>query len=577
MAPDEIPPVIDRALKRMNSGRQKSVRAVFGIHGLVLLVCVAAGVYCWSVWPTYSGDDCFIAYRYAYNIWHHHQYVFNLGERVLATTSPLYTLILAGVQLFSQNLSAVSNGISFICGAIAGWFLFLVLKKDNIAVGFFCAISFPFILFGVGLETGLLMLLLCVSLFLFSVERYLLCGVILGLAFLTRQDSAVFILCMAIMFWLKTRRLPWREFVVFLCIILPWFVFSYGYFGTVFPSSLDAKGGHASFIQYLYNGLSYLAGYCDRYNFGMLSFLSERVAGLVSPNEVYRGYLFKGLLVMLYLPVMVLGFVYYLRNAKAHGHIGLVFYGYPTAMVVALSLIGPPPGHRWHLTAAVNFALVGQLIMVTSPFLGVKKEKTKSGWAKKWRGICGSVALVLYLGYFSWMNMVSFSNFAKNADTEPWLGARHESYYRIGRFLGENAKNGDKVFSLEVGTIGYYSKKTMIDGAGLISPGYDKYWRKRCWLKGIEREFPEYIVAGERSIPYYSPVFSHENEFGKHVVYKKAPDLPQNKYPFQELERECCESGLERQADYRDAKRETEEGRGLLEKLMTQVMEKHRQ
>jgi hypothetical protein len=561
----------------MTSQLRKGIGGPSVLEGLVLLVSVAAGVFCYSVWPRYSGDDCFIAYRYAYNIWHHHQYVFNLGERVLATTSPLYTLILAGVQPFSQNLSAVSNGISFICGAVAGWFLFLVLKKDNIAVGLFCAVCFPFVLFNIGLETNFLMLLFCISFYLFTRERYLLCSGILGLAFLTRQDSAIFILCMAIMYCAKERKVAWRELLVFLCVITPWFVFSYVYFGTLFPSSLDAKGGHASFIQYLYNGLSYLARYCDRYNFHVLSLLSEDICRILAPNSANATYVSNGLLVMMYLPVMVLGFLYYLRNAKAHGHIGLVFYGYPTAMVVALSLIGPPPGHRWHLTAAVNFALVGQLIMVTSPFLRVAKEITKNGWTKKWLGICGRVALVFYLGYFSWMNMASFNNFAKNADREPWLGARHESYYRIGRFLGECAAETDKVFALEVGTIGYYSKKTMIDGAGLISPDYDKYWRERCWLKGLKREFPEYIVADEMTIPYYVPVFSHENEFGKHVVYKKAPDLPQDKYPFEELERECCESGLERRADHGDGNGEKEKGRGLLEELMTGVLEKYRQ
>ena len=39
-------------------------------------------------------DDAFITFRYATNLVDHGQFVFNPGENVLATTTPLYALLL---------------------------------------------------------------------------------------------------------------------------------------------------------------------------------------------------------------------------------------------------------------------------------------------------------------------------------------------------------------------------------------------------------------------------------------------------------------------------------------------------
>ena len=108
----------------------------------------------------------------------------------------------------------------------------------------------------------------------------------------------------------------------------------------------------------------------------------------------------------------------------------------------------------------------------------------------------------------------------------------------------------ESIFALEVGTLGYYSRKRMIDGAGLISPGYDVYHRRGCWLMGIEKELPDYIVAQDMAIPYYEPVFSFENNFGKKVVYKRAKHLPEDNYPFSELQQNWNKWEVEYQKSY---------------------------
>ena len=48
-----------------------------------------------------ANDDAFITYRYARNIASGQGFVFNPGERLLGTTTPLYTLSLVPVALLA--------------------------------------------------------------------------------------------------------------------------------------------------------------------------------------------------------------------------------------------------------------------------------------------------------------------------------------------------------------------------------------------------------------------------------------------------------------------------------------------
>lgn len=504
---------------------------------------MSLGILSFSGHLPYSGDDCYIIYHYAYNLYAHKQFVFNLGERILGTTTPLYTLILAGLQVFSDKLPQMSHLISFLSSSLAGFLIFLIFRTRNPVLGLFCIVCFPFILLDIGLETNFLIFLFTLSLYLFDKERYLMCAATLALCFLTRQDSAIFIACMILVYGFKERKLPQREFLVFIMIVAPWFIFSYLYFGSVFPGTLQAKRGHATFIQYFFDAFFYLATYCDRYNFYLLSFLGKKLTYLLSPGPSYSKYIFKGSLVVLYLHVVLLGLWHSIRNRKKDNFITLIFYIYPIPMILALSAIGPPPEHLWHLTSAVNFALIGQLnLLIVGASYAMRYWRSSS---LRLRALSAFTAIVmlLYLFHFVSANIQQFYKSAERADQTFWFGARFHNYHEIALFLKDHVLDNETVFALEVGTLAYYCKKRMIDGAGLMSPGYDQYHKRGCWLMGIEKEFPDYIVAQEISIPYYEPVFSFKNSFGKKVVYKKSKDLPEDDYPFAELMENCTKAG----------------------------------
>ena len=51
-------------------------------------------------------DDAYITFRYARNLLAGHGFVFNPGEQVLGTTTPVYTLLMATFGLFLGGTSA---------------------------------------------------------------------------------------------------------------------------------------------------------------------------------------------------------------------------------------------------------------------------------------------------------------------------------------------------------------------------------------------------------------------------------------------------------------------------------------
>ncbi len=51
-------------------------------------------------------DDAFITYRYAQNLLASNGFTYNVGERVLVTTTPLYTLLIASVAALSGGTQA---------------------------------------------------------------------------------------------------------------------------------------------------------------------------------------------------------------------------------------------------------------------------------------------------------------------------------------------------------------------------------------------------------------------------------------------------------------------------------------
>ncbi|MBU1707770.1 hypothetical protein KKB28_07645, partial [bacterium] len=198
-----------------------------------------------------QGDDSYIFYSYAKNLVEGNGYVFNVGERVNATTSPLYTLLLALLYLPLQVLPFITIPLlGHLIGAISLFFLcyFLMQSFRDERHSLFpyilplVLLASPFLAPAVGMELFLSMMLGVLSLSLYASGKRIAASLACSFAVLARPDMLLLAILMVVYDFIRYRRWPSVSmWVVFLMPILVWIVFSLAYFGSAIPSTLSAK------------------------------------------------------------------------------------------------------------------------------------------------------------------------------------------------------------------------------------------------------------------------------------------------------------------------------------------------
>ena len=218
-------------------------------------------------------DDAFITFRYARNILAGSGFVYNPGEHVLGTTTPLYTLLLTGIGLVMGGEQAPFPQISLLINALAAvGTCFLLIKlgqrlgspRAGLAAALVWGIAPYSVTFSVGgLETSLYVFFLIATVYYFVTHAHLSASVFAACAVLTRPDALILIGPLALerfseetQLFLSSRRnstsnrssadkAHWRslllEAALFLIPLLLWLAFATYYFGSPLPHSIEAK------------------------------------------------------------------------------------------------------------------------------------------------------------------------------------------------------------------------------------------------------------------------------------------------------------------------------------------------
>ena len=203
-------------------------------------------------------DDAFITFRYARNILGGEGFVYNPGEQVLGTTTPLYTLIMAALSSLSGGVNAPFPTIALLLNALADGVTAVLLLRlgrslDTVWAGIGAALVWTILPFSVtfaigGLETSLYVLFLVSVWAAYLGQRYTLTGILAAAALLTRPDALLLLLPLGFdrLFFDPRRRgvaLQRGEVIGFLLPTILWFSFATLYFGNPLPHSITAKQG----------------------------------------------------------------------------------------------------------------------------------------------------------------------------------------------------------------------------------------------------------------------------------------------------------------------------------------------
>jgi len=425
------------------------------------LVAVAAILY--GVFLNRAYDDPFITYRYAENLRSGLGFVYNPGERVLSTTTPLYAMLLAALSYLWPDLPHLSNLISVLSLVSGAYFLYRLGKSwDEPEAGFVGALMFPLsalMISTLGAETCFYVTLILGALSFYAEEKHRLAMFLAALVTLTRSDGVLVAGILGLGYLLRYRRIPWTPVLVFVLTVVPWYVFSWFYFGSPFPVTLAAKQQQGQMA------------ISQRFAPGLLALLKSRV------ND-WRLWLSAG--------VLVLGWGYALIRARQWLHV----LGWAIVYFLGYTLLGVSR-YFWYYAPFVPVAVVG---------VGLGVAVLHRCWS-----IVASayVRRALSVGVLLMVLIPQSWNVFRLAQ---WHDTRVVIYRDVGIWLEKNTPPDARVGTLEVGIIGYYAKRPIVGFAGLIQPDvaqqmatHSTYADTALWAMDHYR--PDYLVINPKVFP----------------------------------------------------------------------------
>ena len=418
---------------------------------LPIAAIVLAATSCWTAFSLFTHitlEDALITFRYARHVASGQGFVFNPGEHVLGTTTPLLTLALglAGAIAGADSIPLIANVLMILAAAGAGVMTCRALEALGCARGLalFSAAALmlhPDLLWMVtgGMETPLVLLFMATGLWALAVGRYSAAAAAAALLALTRIDglawSAGILACIA---W-QERAAVRRSLLIFTAIVLPWVIFAFAWFGSPIPHSLIAKrvigGGYNIFnLSPLLEHLSWNGPYFA-WSFPFAAPLGY-AAFAIGAWAIFRKPSPPALRLVVLFP-FVLSAAFYVGRAPWFGWY-MAPAGYASVIVGAIGV--------WH---------VARLLTDSAIFRRLPRRAFPAA------------AAVFFGGYFA----LTGARGMEVAANERVRQINEDGLRRnVGLWLRDNTPR-DAVVAMEaVGYQAYYSDRRVIDFAGLVSP-----------------------------------------------------------------------------------------------------------
>ena len=445
-------------------------------------------------------DDPFITYRYAANLQHGLGFVYNPGERVLSTTTPLFTLLLTLLGNLWPDLPHLANLLGAFSLAMGGLFLWDLAHTWQAPLigwsGLLLYPTFPLLVSTLGSET-LLYLAFCLGAFAFYARRrYSLTAVCVALAILTRPDGILvaFILAAHYLLWIR-RPVPWLALVLFLGFTIPWIAFAWAYFGSPLPATLAVKQhqGAMAISQRFAPGLLTIVREYVRWPYLLEAGLA--VAGMLFMfRRAHQWALFLAWTMLYFLAYSALGvsryFWYYAPLVP--GFIVLLGLGISSLRKIFTSSRTISSYNREH-----SATIIASIPPTPLPSRKGEIDDIGVGWNYRTLSNIITVALLLYLVP---SQVYDLGQLRQRPDN------RLVIYEVVGEWLRDHTPPHASVGTLEVGIIGFYAQRRMIDFAGLIQPEvsnqltiHTTYDDAALWA--VEHYHPDYLVLHENNFP----------------------------------------------------------------------------
>jgi hypothetical protein len=440
-------------------------------------------------------DDSFITYRYAENLARGEGFIYNPGQRNLGTTAPFYAILLASIQhLAPLPLPLIANLLSLLCLLSGAGLLYLLARRHDLSAAGACAgllyASSPLLVTSTGMETSFCLLLVLSAVLAsdgspgsrFGRARLACAGVCLGLAVITRSDTVIVAGVLGLVYLWRFRALPWPTMLAALLVIGPFFLWLTTYFGSPLPGSLAAKQAQ-------------LALGFPSYAHGLVRYLAGARVGLEDPEVQLQP--------LVLITLLAGGGMAVAARSGAHSEPGAhrpsgaaawwiwALAGWGLLHAAAYTVLGVPAYHWYYAPLEPGLCLLAGLSLQRGASALSPSVERAAGVTWRWAAMVVLAALVVgQMGVNVW---------AKREVFDP----KARTYRTVGQWLETHAGAGADVAAMEVGLVGYYSRRPMVDLLGLIDPASRRALVRQDLLWPIAHYRPEYVVLTSHN-PFYS-------------------------------------------------------------------------
>lgn len=463
-------------------GAQGPSCPVVSAFGIMILIAVV-----WIWFRVYTGiclEDALITYRYAENLAGGRGFVFSPGERVMGTTTPLFTIMLAmcGAVLGVRQIPVISSVCGILAGLGAGWLTYALCIRLQFprwvalfALAALCLHPDTLWTSTGGMETPLVLLFMALSLYAVSSGRYSLAALASSLLVFTRPDGVIWAAMIAGIVCTRDRTTCGRSLGIGLLILVPWVAFSSVYFGSPVPHSLVAKRAMSH-----YTPVSLTASEFKAYFLWVLASL-----GFPARGKALSGVFW------LWACFVVAGAVSITREPRRRFLWPVAVF--PVLFGGALWLGRAPRVFQWYLLPVTWCGI----ILGTAGIAAVWEHL--AAWCRAGsipracaRVIMGASLCFLAAGLYC-------------RDRQECIYQRgwqiNENGLRqvVGEWLREHTPEGSSVAMEAIGYQGVYSGRRIIDLAGLVSPDvvktfYESTTSAEAFFKIVRDLRPDYMV-----------------------------------------------------------------------------------
>ncbi|MBI5115808.1 hypothetical protein HZA56_05000 [Candidatus Poribacteria bacterium] len=444
-----------------------SARRILSSLAILLLgLCCAYVTYVHATVGVLPYDDSFITFRYVSNLFNGKGLVYNTGEHVFGSSTPLYLAWLVLLKTLAPSakipaLAARGNIVFYLAAGLGALFLVRSLlsgqwrmrwsKAD--AVGAVTAtlflIRFDMLTISTGANEMFLFATLVLWAFFFLItKQYVLSGLLAGLSIMARPEGVFCAFLCGLIWLLHNRRKP----VLFALSLggpgLIWTCFAFFYYGTPIYHSLIAKS------QPLY---PFPAGFAFNYIVGRLAFWT-----VGNDGAVYD--------ICVVMAAAVAGFAFRRRICPLPWFVIPSFAG----LILLFYAVSNPFMFDWYFLVL----FLGWFLLIA---VGLSHLFSAAAEAVRVKFGLATISFVFNILSFAipvffLANSAAFTWQTRDSRSLPgYLPRDHAElrtliYKEVAEFINSVGDPSDTIAAPEVGALGYYSRNHLYDACGLVTP-----------------------------------------------------------------------------------------------------------